>query len=69
MQVRTLSNDTVDSLCWRHLGKTAGMTEIVLSINPGVCDYGPILPQGIIVEIPDAPPASTATATIVKLWE
>ncbi|OUH27636.1 tail protein X, partial [Klebsiella pneumoniae] len=27
MKVRALQNDTVDQLCWRHYGKTAGVTE------------------------------------------
>lgn len=36
MKVRALQNDTVDQLCWRHYGKTAGVTEKVLEANPGL---------------------------------
>ena len=39
MKVRALQNDTVDQLCWRHYGKTAGVTEKVLEANPGPVSY------------------------------
>ena len=35
MQVRTHQNDTVDALCWRHLGKTESVVEATLELNPG----------------------------------
>lgn len=28
--------DTVDQLCWRHLGQTATVTEATLTLNPGL---------------------------------
>ena len=34
MQVRTHQNDTVDALCWRHLGRTERMVEATLELNP-----------------------------------
>ncbi len=37
-------NDTVEALCWRHYGRTAGVTEAVLEANHGLADYGPTLP-------------------------
>ena len=30
--------DTVDQLCWRHLGQTAAVTEATLALNPGLSD-------------------------------
>uniref|UniRef100_UPI000D1C1946 tail protein X n=1 Tax=Metapseudomonas otitidis TaxID=319939 RepID=UPI000D1C1946 len=44
--VRALQGDTVDAICWRVYGRTAGLTEAVLEANPGLADLGPVIPQG-----------------------
>ncbi|ATO31577.1 tail protein X [Dickeya dianthicola] len=67
MQVRAQQHDTVDALCWRHYGRTAGLTEQVLAINPGLADIGPILPHGLLVELPDV--ALAATQETLQLWD
>ncbi len=41
MKVRAHQYDTVDALCWRHYGRTQGVTEQVLQANPGLAEYGP----------------------------
>lgn len=70
MQVRTGQNDTLDLLCWRHLGITAGVVEAALQLNPGLAGYGPILPQGILVTLPDATTVSqTDTTETIQLWD
>ncbi|KAA0948050.1 phage tail protein [Pseudomonas sp. ANT_H14] len=66
--VRTNQNDTVDALCWRHYGRTAGVTEAVLEANPGLADHGPILPQGLAVNMPEAQ-ASAPQRQMVNLWD
>ena len=66
--LRTNQNDTVDALCWRHYGRTAGVTEAVLEANPGLADQGPILPQGFVVNMPEAP-ASAPQRQMVNLWD
>ncbi|EIT4025546.1 TPA: phage tail protein, partial [Escherichia coli] len=53
MKVRAYQYDTVDALCWRHYGRTQGVTEQVLKANPGLAEYGPFLPHGLQVELPD----------------
>lgn len=50
-KVRSKQGDTVDSLCWRYLGTTDAV-EQVLALNPGIAEQGPILPAGIIVALP-----------------
>ncbi|MDJ0031435.1 tail protein X [Pantoea ananatis] len=67
MKVRTQQDDTVDALCWRHYGRTQGLSERVLQANPGLAEYGPTLPHGLEVELPDVAPA--ATAQTVQLWD
>ncbi|SSB97408.1 P2-like prophage tail protein X [Pseudomonas sp. 43mfcvi1.1] len=66
--VRAHQNDTVDSLCWRHYGRTAGVTEAVLEANPGLADHGPILPQGLAVQMPEAQMAAPQRR-MVNLWD
>lgn len=71
MQVRTVQGDTFDLLCWRHLGRTAGVTELALKLNPSLANIGPSLPGGLTVTLPDLA-KSNATAqrdTTIKLWD
>lgn len=60
--------DTVDMLCLRHLGSTAGVTEAVYELNPGLADAGPVLALGQSITLPDRPTASPRVAT-VQLWD
>ena len=66
--VRAQQHDTVDALCWRHYGRTAGVTEAVLEANPGLADHGPLLPQGLVVYMPEAQ-ASAPQRQMVNLWD
>lgn len=71
MRVIALHGDTIDLLCWRHLGATAGLTEQVFALNPDLAVYGPILPMGVTVQLP-APLPSHSTATerpLIQLWD
>ncbi|WP_263143986.1 tail protein X [Pseudomonas sp. RIT-PI-AD] len=69
-QARALQGDTVDRLCWRHYGRTAGITEQVLDANPGLASLGPILPTGHPVTLPDVPTAASAPErATVNLWD
>ncbi|WP_110970788.1 tail protein X [Pseudomonas huaxiensis] len=67
-QLRTIQNDTVDALCWRHYGRTAGVVEAVLHANPGLADYGPQLPTGLLVTLPDLQ-TPAPTRAMVNLWD
>jgi phage tail protein X len=66
--VRAQQNDTVDALCWRHYGRTAGVTEAVLVANPGLADHGPTLPQGLVVQMPETQTTSPKRQ-MVNLWD
>lgn len=71
MRVHAQQGDTIDLLCWRHLGTTAGMTEQVFELNPGLSLHGPILPMGTVVTLP-ALPSSHSIATerpLIQLWD
>lgn len=70
MRVYARQGDTLDALCWRHLGRTAGLVERALELNPGLCEHGPVLPHGTAVDLPEI--TTTATAAnrpLVQLWD
>ena len=67
-QKRTQQNDTVDALCWRHYGRTAGVVEAVLDANPGLADKGPVLPSGLLVTLPELK-AAAPERQMVTLWD
>lgn len=46
MKVRAHQYDTVDALCWRHYGRTQGVTEQVLKANPGLPNTAPFYLTG-----------------------
>ena len=67
MRVLAMQGDTVDAICHRAYGHTAGVTEAVLAANPGLADHGPVLPHGTPVELPDIPPQPAVQH--VQLWD
>lgn len=61
--------ETLDELCWRTLGRTQGVTEQALALNPGLAALGPHLPAGTEVILPDVADAVQPTREVVKLWD
>lgn len=59
--------DTVDSLCYRHLGSSAAVEQVLL-LNPGLAALGPELPMGTRVTLPDISPPAMQT-TLIQLWD
>ena len=51
---RTSDGDMVDAICFDHYGSDA-MTAAVYAANPGLASYGPLLPRGILITLPDKP--------------
>lgn len=66
--VLSRQGDTVDLICHRQFGYTAGITEQVLDLNPGLAAMGAVLPAGITIKLPDKP-AKAATSNTVNLWD
>lgn len=63
------AGETVDAICWRALGRTRGVTEQVLALNPGLAALGPRLPAGTEVILPDAAALAPAVTETVQLWD
>lgn len=68
MQARALQGETIDALCQRVLGRTAGVTEAVLDANPGLADLGPVLPMGCLVQLPESAVSTQTETALVQLW-
>lgn len=68
MIIKSLQGDTLDLICWRYYGRTAGVLEQVLESNRGLAELGPILPMGTMVTLPDQP-AQAGNKQIVQLWD
>lgn len=67
MQLRSQQGDTLDLILFRHYGYTAGITEQVLNLNPGLAALGPVLPTGTLINMPAAP--TQAEQPLIQLWE
>lgn len=64
----TSDGDTADLIAWNFYGTQAGrVVEQVLEANPGLANYGPVLPAGISVTLPEI--AVVETASGVRLWD
>jgi len=68
MKVTTQQGETLDALCWRCLGRTAGAVEAALDANPGLADLGPVLPHGQVIFLPDAP-LTPQKRPLLQLWD
>ncbi|MCV6588928.1 MAG: tail protein X [Marinobacterium sp.] len=68
-QVRTQQGDTIDAVCWRYYGYTAGITEAVLQANPQLDSSEPILPHGTLLTLPPEETATATEANLVQLWD
>ena len=67
MRYRTKDGDMLDWICWRHYGQQAGAVEAVLKANPGLSEAGPLLPAGLVIELPELPQPNQSIDT-VRLW-
>jgi len=68
MIVTALQGDSIDSLCYRHLGNSDAV-ETVLDSNPGLAALGPILPMGTRVTLPDSAATTAKQKTLIQLWD
>lgn len=67
---QTREGDTIDRICWGYYGRTSGAVEAVLEANRaiGLASRGPILPAGLVLDLPDLSSATVAETT-VSLWD
>lgn len=61
--------DTLDLICWRHLGATAEVTEQAYELNRDLANAGPVLAEGAAIVLPDVVPAAASLRETVNLWD
>lgn len=67
-RIKSIQNDTIDSICWRYYGRSTGVVEQVLSANPQLDELGVILPIGTDVLLPDLDSPQNIQHSI-NLWD
>lgn len=64
----TKDGDTADYIAWKYYGnQDAGTVETLLDSNKGLADRGPVLPAGLVINLPEI--KTPATTQGVKLWD
>ncbi len=66
MKYRTKDGDVLDLICRNYYGDAPHSVEAVYDHNPKLADFGPILPAGIVIDLPEAAPVEAAT---IRLWD
>lgn len=67
MKIYAMQGDTLDAICARYYGRTAGVVETVLNANSGLAELGVILPHGTPIDMPEVDSAPTKES--VNLWD
>ncbi|MDC4894432.1 tail protein X [Acinetobacter baumannii] len=67
-EIYAIQNDTVDAICWREYGRSTGVVEQVLEANPHLSEFGPFIPIGTKVQLPDIPTQQNKVQSI-QLWD
>lgn len=62
---RTIDGDMLDAICKAELGSEEHLS-VVLEINPGLADRGPVLPAGVLIELPVV--SAPVAAGTIRLW-
>jgi phage tail protein X len=65
---RTVDGDMVDAICQEFYGAVIGYVEQVYLANPGLAAYGPRLPAGLLIELPEVA-AAEPEQRMEELWD
>lgn len=66
MQYRTKTGDMLDAICHTYYKGRPQSTEAVLDANLGLAKLGAVLPEGIIIELPELEPVQQSR---ISLWD
>ncbi|WP_179989778.1 tail protein X [Acinetobacter sp. YH1901141] len=66
----TKEGDTVDYIAYQYYGHTGNLVvEKILDANYSLAEQPAVLPQGIMITLPDENSTSVVTTNKVKLWD
>ena len=69
-QYRTKEGDTVDYIAYKYYGNTANrIVEKIYEANPRLSDFPPMLPENILIELPEQTQTTVISSKKVKLWD
>lgn len=63
---RTKQGDVLDAIVFKHYERQAGVLEKVFEANRKLASYGPVLPAGVLITLPDIPKPKAKES--VTLW-
>ena len=64
----TKQGDMLDDVVFRFYGDTSSrIAESVLERNRGLADFGPVMPAGLSISLPQR--TATAAAPLTRLWD
>lgn len=63
----TGTGEMLDEICHRYYGGRLGATEAVLKANPGIAQFGPLLPVGLSIKLPEL--TSITKQGSINLWD
>ncbi len=52
MTYQTREGDMLDDICWRYYERVDVVID-VLDTNPGLAEYGAVLPKGLMILLPE----------------
>ncbi len=67
MWVTAQQHEPLDALCYRAKRWERGIVEATLEANPGLAEYGPFLPHGLAVWLPNV--ALQSVRHLLQLWD
>lgn len=68
-KIHALQNDTIDAICWRYYGRSAGIVEKVLQENPQLAEFDIFLPMGTVVLLPEIDTPEQVQQQTINLWD
>ncbi|MBO9493840.1 tail protein X [Thalassotalea sp. G20_0] len=57
----TKQNDMLDAICHEYYKGQRGALEAVYNANPKLCEYGLLLPGGLVIVLPVLAPKGSST--------
>ncbi len=66
MTYQTREGDVLDDICWRYYERVDVVID-VLNANPGIVEYGAILPKGLMILLPEIERGEAIES--IGLWE
>lgn len=66
MKYRTKDGDMIDMICHKYYGDAPCSVETVLDINTGLAGHGPLLPAGIVMNLPEF---DATERPALRLWD